>query len=63
MNIKSVFRLSLILALASMPLIGFAQEEGEAPAAAIGEPGPWIFTFFGTEYVAPSFDAAAGDTE
>ena len=63
MNIKSVFRLSLILALASMPLIGFAQEEGEAPAAAIGEPVPWIFTFYGTEYVAPSFDAAAGDTE
>jgi hypothetical protein len=53
MNIKSIFRLSLILALDAVPLSGFAQEG----------PGPWIFTFFGTEYTIPSVVAAQGNVE
>jgi hypothetical protein len=52
-NIKSIFRLSLILALAAVPLSGFAQEG----------PGPWIFTFFGTEYTIPSAVAAQGNVQ
>jgi hypothetical protein len=57
MNIKSIFRLSLILALTAVPLTGLAQEGAKS------EPGPWIFTFFGTEYTIPSAVAAQGNVE
>jgi hypothetical protein len=61
MNIKAVLRLSLILALAAVPMTGFAQEEGTA--ATLGEPGPWIYTFTGVPYAAPGSQYASGDTE
>jgi len=63
MNIKSVFRLSLILALVAVPLTGFAQEGDQGTAASLGQPGPWIFTFFGTEYTISSTIAASGNVE
>ena len=63
MNIKNIFRLSLILALAAVPLTGFAQEAEQGTAATLGQPGPWIFTFFGTEYTIPSAVAAQGNVE
>ncbi len=64
MNIKTLVRLSLILALASVPLAGFAQEESEeSPAVALGEPGPWIYTFWGVPYTVPGYWAAEGDVE
>ena len=63
MNIKSIFRLSLILALVAVPLTGFAQEGEQRTAATLGQPGPWIFTFFGTEYTIPSSVAAQGNVE
>ena len=63
MNIKSIFRFSLILALVAVPLTGFAQEGEQGTAATLGQPGPWIFTFFGTEYTIPSAVAAQGDVE
>jgi hypothetical protein len=63
MNIKSVFRLSLILALVAVPLTGFAQEGDQGTAASLGQPGPWIFTFFGTEYTISSAVAAQGNVE
>jgi hypothetical protein len=63
MNIKSVFRLSLILALVAVPLTGFAQEGEQGTAASLGQPGPWIFTFFGTEYTISSAIAASGNVE
>ena len=63
MNIKSIFRLSLILALVAVPLTGFAQEGEHGTAATLGQPGPWIFTFFGTEYTIPSVVAAQGNVD
>ncbi|MCW8984538.1 MAG: hypothetical protein OQK55_04285, partial [Thermoanaerobaculales bacterium] len=63
MNIKSIIRLSLILALVAVPLTGFAQEDEQGAAATLGQPGPWIFTFFGTEYTIPSAMAAQGNVE
>ena len=62
MNKKTFFRLSLILALAAMPMTGFAQE-GETGAASVGEPGPWIYNFFGEPYFAPGYWAAQGTSE
>jgi hypothetical protein len=63
MNIKSIFRLSLILALSAVAFSGYAQEEAEAPAASLGEPGPWIYNFFGEPYFAPGYWAAQGTSE
>ena len=61
---KHTLRLFLILALATVPLTGFAGEDDDGTTdAALGDPGPWTFTFLGTEYVVPGFEAAAGDTE
>ena len=46
--------ISLILALAALPSNVLAQEGAQS------EPGPWIFTFYGTEYTIPSVVAAHG---
>ena len=51
MNIKTLIKISLILALATVPMTGFAQDEGSATS--VGEPGPWIYTFFGVPFAAP----------
>jgi len=63
MNIKSILRISLIVALFAAPMVGFAQEEGEAPAVALGDPGPWIYTFWAVPYTVPGYWAAEGDAE
>jgi hypothetical protein len=63
MNLKNIVRLSLILAIVSVPLSGFAQETEQATAATMGEPGPWIVTFFGMPYVAPGYWTAQDNTE
>jgi len=64
MTMKHAFRLFLILALVTVPLIAFAGDDDETTnAATLGNPGPWTFTFLGTEYVVPGFNAAEGDTE
>jgi hypothetical protein len=63
MTTKSLIRFSLILALASAPLVGMAQEEAPTGAAALGEPGPWIYTFYGTEYLSPGYLAAQGTAD
>jgi hypothetical protein len=57
MTFKTIFRILLILALAAVPLTGVAQEGAQS------EPGPWIFTFYGTEYTIPSVVAAEGNVE
>ena len=61
MNIKTLIKISLILALATAPMTGFAQDEGSATS--VGEPGPWIYTFFGVPFVAPGYWVADGTTE
>jgi len=63
MTMKHAFRLFLIPVLAAMPLVGFAGDDDVATAATYGHPGPWYFTFMGTQYVVPGFAAAEGDTE
>jgi hypothetical protein len=63
MNTKSILRLSLIVALLAAPMVGFAQEEGEAPAVVLGDPGPWIYTFWGVPYTVPGSSAAEGNAE
>jgi hypothetical protein len=63
MKTTSLLRISLILALLAVPFSGFAQEEGEAPAAALGEPGPWISTFWGEPFVVPGYWNAEGDSQ
>jgi hypothetical protein len=63
MNTKSILRISLILALIAVPMTGFAEDTEEVVAANLGQPGPWIFTFFGTEYFIPSVVAAQGNVE
>jgi hypothetical protein len=63
MNITSILRLSLILALSAAPFASFAQEEAAAPVASLGEPGPWIYTFYGEPYFAPGYWAAQGTSE
>ena len=63
MNIKSIFRLSLILALAMVPMTGLAQEAEESTAGAVGEPGPWIFTFMGVPFAVPGSEAAEGSVD
>ena len=60
---KNTFRLILILTLALVPFQAFAQEGEEATAADRGNPGPWIFTFYGTEYVVPGAFADDGTVE
>ena len=60
---KNTFRLILILTLALVPFQAFAQEGEQATAADRGNPGPWIFTFYGTEYVVPGALAADGTVE
>ena len=56
---KHLTKIAIILALAAIALNAAAGDEG----AAIGAPGPWIFTFYGAPYVAPGFWAAEGTTE
>jgi hypothetical protein len=63
MNFKSIIRLSLILALAMVPMASLAQEAEESTAGAVGEPGPWIFTFMGVPFAVPGSEAAEGSVE
>ncbi len=63
MNIESILRLSLILALCGAPFAGFAQDDAEPPAVTRGEPGPWIYTFYGEPYFAPGYWAAQGTSD
>lgn len=60
---KQITRLVLILALAAAPFAVSADDGGEAGAASLGEPGPWIFTFYGEPVTAPGSAAAEGDVD
>jgi hypothetical protein len=60
---KSIIRMSLILALAAVPMTGLAQEADQPTGADLGQPGPWIMTFFGTEYFVPNLVASQGNVE
>ncbi len=44
-------------------MIGFAQEEGGPPPVALGDPGPWTYTFWAVPYTVPGYWAAEGDVE
>ena len=63
MNTKNVFRLLLIVALATVPMSGMAQETEQTTATTQGEPGPWIFTFMGIPYAVPGSESAEGSVE
>jgi hypothetical protein len=60
---KQITRLVLILALAAAPFAYSADDGEEAGAASLGEPGPWIFTFYGEPVTAPGSAAAEGDVD
>jgi hypothetical protein len=60
---KQITRLVLILALAAAPFAVSADDGEEAGAASLGEPGPWIFTFYGEPVTAPGSAAAEGDAD
>ncbi|MCU0233471.1 MAG: hypothetical protein MUE90_05500 [Thermoanaerobaculales bacterium] len=53
---KHLTKLAIILVLASMAATAAAGDKG----AALGAPGPWIFSFYGAPYVTPGFWAAEG---
>lgn len=59
---KDFTRLVLILALAAAPFAA-ADDGEEGGAASLGEPGPWIFSFYGAPYAAPGSAAAEGDVD
>lgn len=60
---KQLTRLVLILALAAAPFAVSADDGEGAGAASLGEPGPWIFTFYGEPVTAPGSAAAEGDVD
>jgi hypothetical protein len=61
---KHLTRLFLILTVACLPLTAVADDGEETTGATtLGQPGPWIFTFYGTPYVAPGYWAAEGSVD